>query len=159
MQHEFGSTLERLRKQRKLSFRGMSEALEESAGVSIDASGIQRIETGAREPRLYEAIAIANLFGTTVQSMAQPTKTTQSVAELRGLLERYERARTSIEELEQELVASANELRQAAERIKTTPNILLDPEASNVAELLNLLKKIDELLREFDRGWEGWFVK
>lgn len=48
-----------MRKSQNLTFRALSDLIKDETGVQIDASGLKRIETGAREPRLNEALAIA----------------------------------------------------------------------------------------------------
>lgn len=50
------------RSTRKLTLRALSELVEHH-GARIDASGLSRIESGEREPRLGEALAIAAALG------------------------------------------------------------------------------------------------
>jgi len=71
MQQDFSRLMERYRKSQKLSYRAFSERLFEMTDVSIDASGLQRIEAGTREPRLSEAIAIAQALGTDLGLMIE----------------------------------------------------------------------------------------
>lgn len=63
VQHTFGSAVEKHRKRLGLTFRAFSEAIHEATGVSIDSGGLNRIESGQREPRLSEALAIAQTLG------------------------------------------------------------------------------------------------
>lgn len=90
MQHEFGASLERIRKERGLSYRALSESLEAETGVVIDPSGLQRIETGAREPRLFEAIAISKHLGRPLLHMTAPPGVEQATARLKETMRRFE---------------------------------------------------------------------
>ncbi|WP_045821461.1 helix-turn-helix domain-containing protein [Williamsia herbipolensis] len=57
----FGSTMRRRRLDAGLSQRALSQRLIE-LGVTIDQAAITRMESGQREPRLSEAIAIAEFL-------------------------------------------------------------------------------------------------
>lgn len=50
------------RAQRNLTLRALADLVEQN-GTKIDASGLSRIESGEREPRLGEALAIATALG------------------------------------------------------------------------------------------------
>ncbi|MDS1114474.1 helix-turn-helix transcriptional regulator [Gordonia westfalica] len=70
MQHRFAESLTRERAERNLSLRALSEALEEATGIKIDPSGLKRIESGEREPRLNEALAISQTLGVDLPLLA-----------------------------------------------------------------------------------------
>ena len=59
---QFGEMLKTARADLGWSQRRLAEVLQKS-GLKIDPSAITRIETGQREPKLTEAVAIANLLG------------------------------------------------------------------------------------------------
>lgn len=69
MQHTFGSAVEKHRKRLGLTFRAFSEAILEVTGETIDSSGLNRIESGQREPRLSEALAIARTLGVPLEAL------------------------------------------------------------------------------------------
>lgn len=68
--HNFGNELARRRVDRGLSYRGLADLIAERTGVKVDHTGLKRMESGAREPRLDEALAIAEVLDSTVEAMA-----------------------------------------------------------------------------------------
>lgn len=54
-----------------LTVRQVADRLADH-GASIDPSGISRIENGQRMPRLDEALALAAVFGATLEEMVGP---------------------------------------------------------------------------------------
>lgn len=70
MQHRFAQSLTRERAERNLTLRALSEAVETNTGIKIDPSGLKRIESGEREPRLNEALAISQTLGVDLPLLA-----------------------------------------------------------------------------------------
>jgi len=60
--------MKRARDEEGLTQRELSELLLRDRRVKLDSSAITRIEGGAREPRLREAVAIAEVLGFTLST-------------------------------------------------------------------------------------------
>lgn len=58
----FGGRMKRAREEQELTQRQLSETLEQDHRVKLDSSAITRIENGTREPRIREALAIAEVL-------------------------------------------------------------------------------------------------
>lgn len=80
MQHDFGKAVEQRRRAIGWSYRGFSDALRERTGLVIDGSGLKRIEAGEREPRLVEALAIAQALGTRLSELTEVSAWDRSAA-------------------------------------------------------------------------------
>jgi ribosome-binding protein aMBF1 (putative translation factor) len=77
-------------------------------GVKIDSSGITRIEAGEREPRLYEALTLADLLGFAISDAATPAaEIATSMSEVRRLTKESREA----------LLHLLESIDQAAERV------------------------------------------
>lgn len=59
VEQRFAQSLAKYRAERGWSLRALSEAIEEGTGIKIDPSGLNRLESGERAPRLNEAVAIS----------------------------------------------------------------------------------------------------
>lgn len=59
----FGARIKRAREEQGLTQRQLSEILEQDHRIKLDSSAITRIENGTREPRIREALAIADVLG------------------------------------------------------------------------------------------------
>jgi transcriptional regulator with XRE-family HTH domain len=58
----FGERVREFREQAELTQQQLSDRLRADFGIKLDTSAITRIENGSREPRLREAIAMAELL-------------------------------------------------------------------------------------------------
>ena len=58
----FGQRVKRAREDQGLTQRQLAEALEQDHRIKLDSSAITRIESGSREPRIREALAIAEVL-------------------------------------------------------------------------------------------------
>ncbi|WAC65753.1 helix-turn-helix transcriptional regulator [Agrococcus sp. SL85] len=67
----FGAAVAAARSDLGLSQRALAARLVDD-GLQIDASGLSRLESGGRTPRLDEAVALANALGTQLSSMLAP---------------------------------------------------------------------------------------
>jgi transcriptional regulator with XRE-family HTH domain len=59
----FGARIKRAREEQGLTQRELSEILEKDHRIRLDSSAVTRIESGSREPRIREALAIADVLG------------------------------------------------------------------------------------------------
>lgn len=69
MHQTFGEALKTARIERGLSQRALAERLQ-NLGVGLDQAAITRMETGQREPKLGEALQIADFLGIDVNSIS-----------------------------------------------------------------------------------------
>jgi len=69
----FGERVREFREQAELTQQQLSDRLREGFGIKLDTSAITRIESGAREPRLREAIAIAETLGFGLRGLNTPS--------------------------------------------------------------------------------------
>jgi transcriptional regulator with XRE-family HTH domain len=77
----FGDRVRERRDTIGISQRRLSELLVEKTGVRLDPSAVTRIETGQREPKLSEALAIAQVLGTDIEDLV-PHKETAYVDQI-----------------------------------------------------------------------------
>jgi len=82
----FGQRAKAARDKQGVSQAQLQEQLAER-GVMIDSSGITRLESGEREPRLSEALAISEIFGFGLTSLMTPTPEHDVVRDVRRLME------------------------------------------------------------------------
>lgn len=68
----FARRVRELREQREWSQTLLAANLALSHGIKLDGTAITRIEKGARSIRLDEAVALAKVFGMTVDEMLRP---------------------------------------------------------------------------------------
>ncbi|GAB07876.1 helix-turn-helix domain-containing protein [Gordonia amarae] len=113
-QDRFGPALRRLREDRGLTQRAFSEQLENRTGVRIDASGIHRIETGKREPRLGEAIAIAETIAVTLDELVTQHERPQAEA-LHAFTQTWTAAVDELNSLIDKLDTAQRQLRMSPE--------------------------------------------
>ena len=82
----FGQRAKAARDKQGVSQAQLQEQLAER-GVMIDSSGITRLESGEREPRLSEALAISEIFGFGLTNLMTPTPENDVVRDVRQLME------------------------------------------------------------------------
>lgn len=100
----FRRSMRGARERAKMTQIQMSALLAER-GVEIDHSGVARIERGERSPRLNEAVAIADVLGSSLmRMMMEPDRAPRTKEQLdyehRELAERLARIDEQLEEVE-----------------------------------------------------------
>jgi transcriptional regulator with XRE-family HTH domain len=162
---EFGRNMRDARIRKSWSQRELAEALT-ARGVKLDPSAVTRIERGAREAKLREAVAIAACLDIDVQKLLNPTAhdPIAMALELRRLAEiRIRSGRSAFRELGQHVQGLARILyaSQAAQaelaRLRGWPEGL-EPHELVVGELKDLLRELREPARdselEVDDGFD-----
>lgn len=72
-EERFGEAVQSARTQQRISQRKFAELLTER-GMPVDASAVSRIESGVRSVRLVEAMAIAEVLGTSLEWLTRGAK-------------------------------------------------------------------------------------
>jgi len=88
----FGQRVKEARKSQGLSSARFQERLAEH-GVRFDTSAVTRLESGEREPRLTEALAIADVLSISLTDLTAPTPAADHYADdIRRLAENSRKA-------------------------------------------------------------------
>lgn len=147
----FGPNLEILRKVGGFSRQQLLDVLRDYWGITMHATTLRRIESGEQQPKLLEAIALADFFRRDVRSLAM-RPLDEAEAEyfrvLDELVHKTERAYWSAREfrdaygIARRLVASLD-----------VGTIRMTPVIQKIQDMLERHKKDDELARNLIQKW------
>ena len=134
----FGQNLETLRKVGGFSRQQLIESLRDTKHVTLHATTLRRIEAGEQQPKLFEAIAIADFFHRDVKQMSiRPLDEAEA--------ENY-RIYDRLVEADELIYSTARNFREWYGRARR----LIERQDPGLIESSSILKKIRALLGQFE---------